>query len=69
MTERVTNNYNWPINTAIYSYFQEHIKWTPYIYPRYTTNHDIEKIREYEALYKPKFYYDWAKGKTVDIWV
>ncbi len=63
------NNYNWQINTAVYSYHEEHIKWTPYIYPRYTNNQDIDKIQEYQKLSRPKYFYDWTLGKTVDIWV
>lgn len=69
MTWRIEDR-GWPVPyTYERLYNPNSTKWSPYIYPTYTANLDIERIAEYQQLQKPKFYYDWTLGKNVDVWV
>ena len=58
----------WPVAyTEPLNHIKNSTKWSPYIYPTYSYNGDIEKINTYQSLQK-QFYYDWTSGKNIDIW-
>lgn len=62
---------DWPISYSNPTKWSPEViptKWTPFIYPSFGYNNDIEAINSYQNL-KPRFYYDWTLGKTIDVWV